>query len=224
MDVIYPPKHMGRTQFQFGDAGISTATPVPSRYSSAMWPYWTDPDTIMAPKVSNEADALDISAGQDPYTKALRQMSATHRPSLDNLPLDRSIAIAPRSIPSDEALEQDPQTGAGEDQAEGPGSQPRATGRRYHRLGDGRVYVEAVDVSAHLNRGHSSVNKVRPATGIRPFTAVPDTASTAPSSVYSEAGNDTPAYPAAPVSSGAAAHEGRESRRRKWGFLWHSRS
>lgn len=223
--MIYPPEHMGRAQFQFGDAGISTATPVPSRYSSAMWPYWADPDTLMAHKVSNEADTLNTSAEEDPYTKALRQMTATHSPSLDNLPLDRSIAIAPRSIPSDEALQQSPQTSAAGARAEGSGSQPRATGRQYHRLGDGRVYVEVVDVSAHQNRGHSSVNKVRPATGIRPFTAVPDTGSTAASSVYSEAGNDTPTSPVVLLaSSGGGAQGGREGRERKWGFLWHIRS
>ncbi|KAK4033221.1 hypothetical protein C8A01DRAFT_19807, partial [Parachaetomium inaequale] len=215
MNAIHHRKHKANPRVNFEDAGPSTAIPVPNRYSSAICTYWTDLDKVLPSGISPENGAPSATAAEDLYLRTLKQLSATHRPSLDNLPLDRSTTInASEPTSSDNPP-------AGYQAGNPPGEQPRVIGRRYHRRPDGGIDVEFVDVSAHyqqqLLRGHSSVNKVRPAAGVLPFNN---------STVAPRADNGT-GHPAAAVVAPAPAtvvcpkHEDREARRRRW-FGWHS--
>ncbi|KAK4156272.1 hypothetical protein C8A00DRAFT_12783, partial [Chaetomidium leptoderma] len=221
-----------------GAARNSSRPIVPDRYSSAIFSYWTG---------LNKANTAETPAEEDPYLTALKQLSATHRPSLDDLPLHRSIPIdAPRPTPYDNFPQPNPIGGrAGESSGE-----PRATGRRYHRLADGSVYTEFVDVSAHDHHGHSSENKVRPATGVRPFnmasqtdhTRVPTVGtlgrsvpfhfpkgagrpaippSTTTRHVHHDSGQDFHLYPTTTSAPDGQELEGREARRSRW-LQWHT--
>lgn len=146
MDAIHSRKQKGKSQVLFR----SVAIPVPTRCSSTVCTYWTDIDK-MTPRDGSSCD----NTADNPYLRALRQLSATHRPSLDNLPLDRSTF-------GDTSKRRPSNVKPAGDQAENTG---RKIGRRYHRRADGGVDVEFVDVFAHQQHDHSTVSKVRHAIG-----------------------------------------------------------
>ncbi|KAH6649875.1 hypothetical protein F5144DRAFT_25370 [Chaetomium tenue] len=156
MDVIRLRKWKGKSQVPLQKPGMSAEIPVPTRCSSTVCTYWTDID-----KMTTQDDASYSNTEEDPYLRALKQLSATHHPSLDDLPLDRPTA-------SDTANPRPPPAAPAGNQAKNTG---RTIGRRYHRRTDGGVDVEFVDVSAHQNHRHSTVSKVRSAVGVHPFHA-----------------------------------------------------
>ncbi|KAK3900407.1 hypothetical protein C8A05DRAFT_17277, partial [Staphylotrichum tortipilum] len=100
----------------------------------------------------------------DPYLQVLTQLSASHRPSLDNLPLSRFPATGTTSPANNPPSQRNPPM---RDAA-------ATTGRKYYSLLSERVYVELADHDHkhphHAHAGHSTLNKVRPAAGIMPFT------------------------------------------------------
>ncbi|KAK4241328.1 hypothetical protein C8A03DRAFT_12422 [Achaetomium macrosporum] len=163
MEANHPVKPKGSRKPLVSGSGIKARPPVPSRYSSAVFPYLAGLGRTRAPEGQPEEE--------DPYLQALKQLSASHSPSLDNLPLQRPTPRnVRRPVPSHKAQQKDPQTGMSRDGAEMCRELPRTIGRRYHRLASGNVCVEFVDVSAHLeHHGHDSASKVRPAVGVPPF-------------------------------------------------------
>ena len=200
---------------------------VPDRDSSAVCWYWTDLDRVTASHPSAE---------QDPYLEALKQLSATHRPSLDDLPLHRSVAInEPKSTLSGKAPRKDAHTSLEGDHPDAAsGSKPRITGQRYHRLANGLVYAEFVDPLALDHHGHSPetkppphprilhppdagyshISKVGPLAHIPPFHYPADIATNPPPSPTT---TPTPLHPDAHHSQ---EPEGREARRSRW-LHWH---
>jgi hypothetical protein len=149
----------------FSGSGIKARPPVPSRYSSAVFPYLV--------RLDKKTRAPQSQPEEDPYLQALKQLSAGHSPSLDNLPLQRPPPRNPnRATPSEEKMLRMDQRllGISEVLVGVYGELPRTIGRRYHRLANGNVCVEFVDVSAHEQQyGHGSASKVRSAAGVPPF-------------------------------------------------------
>ncbi|KAK3309039.1 uncharacterized protein B0T15DRAFT_526008 [Chaetomium strumarium] len=143
-------------------SSIKARPPVPRRYSSAVFPY-----LARLGKTGLPGSQFD----EDPYLEALKQFSAGHSPSLDDLPLQRPPPRNPHRVtPSDKTKQKDPQADLSRVLAGVYGELPRTIGRRYHRLANGNVCVEFVDVSAHEQHyGHGSASKVRPAVGVPPF-------------------------------------------------------
>ena len=200
MDTIRLRKWKSKSQAPLQKPGMNAEIPVPTRCSSTVCTYWTDIDKMATqdgPSYSNTAE--------DPYLRALKQLSASHHPSLDNLPLDRPTA-------SDTANPRPPHASPAGNQAENTG---REIGRRYHRRADGGVDVEFVDVSAHQHHRHSTVSKVRPAIGVHSFHAALH-------------GDNDPRQ-SFEMDRTALAHpafrkqEDREARRRRWS-RWHTSS
>lgn len=153
---------------------------IPDRYSSAVCPYWT----TLGPTSTTALGPLEISTPAlanepyNPYLEALKQFSATHRSSLDNLPLDRLLEVTPHGLPTINNPHGRTRDGGSDHH------QPLTTGQIYHhRSPDGRVYTNTIDATA---LGHSSVNKVRPARGIRPFMTITATNHVARSGVGGE--------------------------------------
>ncbi|AEO62407.1 uncharacterized protein THITE_2106528 [Thermothielavioides terrestris NRRL 8126] len=163
-----PAKPRGLRKLLFGDRGINIRSPAPGRYSSAVCGYWTGLEASNPKTIPDEAD---------PYTQALKQLSASHSPALDDLPLRRPVATGASSPTQSGGMpEQVAQISPAEDTThQGSDGRPQITGRRYHRLADGGVYVEFVDVSAHEHHGHAPTNKVQPASGIPPFNTISST-------------------------------------------------
>lgn len=151
MAAVHPRKQKCKSRLRLQKPGATMAIPVPTRCSSTVCTFWTDID-----KMAPHDGVSYTSTAEDPYLRALRQLSATHRPSLDNIPLERPTSSdASKQRPSNAATGRNPADTTG-----------REIGRRYHRRADGGVDIEFVDVSAHQHHGHSTVNKVRPAIGI----------------------------------------------------------
>ena len=220
---------MGTYELVWSSSGNKKRLPVPDRDSSAVCWYWTDAD---------RANASHPSAEQDPYLEALKQLSATHRPSLDDLPLHRSMVInEPRPTLAGKAPRKDALTSAeGGRPGAASSNKPRVTGQRYHRLANGRVYAEFVDPLAldhHGNfdpkgqpppeippltpppiTGHSHISKVGLLAHIPPFHYPADITT-----------NPTPFATTTPTTPHLHAHdnqvpEGREARRSRW-LHWH---
>ncbi|KAH6845100.1 hypothetical protein B0I37DRAFT_355607 [Chaetomium sp. MPI-CAGE-AT-0009] len=187
MDAVHPPTQKGKSQALFQKHGMSIAIVVPKRCSST-------------------ESASYSNAAKDPYLRALKQLSATHRPSLVNIPLERPTA-------TDTSETRPPNAASARDRAEKFTGRRREIGRRYHRREDGGVDVEFVDVSEHQHSGHSAVNKVRPAIGIHPFHAAPH-----PDNEPQPNLEMPPAAAAVPV---CPKQEDREARRSRWS-QWHT--
>ncbi|KAG7288636.1 hypothetical protein NEMBOFW57_004990 [Staphylotrichum longicolle] len=109
------------------------------------------------------------------------------------------------------SLETSPPNGPFTGVAGRSGGPPRVMGRRYHKLADGRVYLELVDVSSHFHNDHSSENKV---CSIHPIGHIPPFRY--PAEPPSAAAATTPVQPGAE----APAQEPREARRSRW-LHWH---
>ena len=217
---------MGTYELLWSASGNKKRPSVPDRDSSAVCWYWTDLD---------RANALDPSAEPDPYLEALKQLSATHRPSLDDLPLHRSMGInEPRPTLSGKVPRKDAHTSpAGDRPDAASGSKPRITGQRYHRLANGRVYAEFVDPLALDHHSHFPETKSQPPTGIPPFAPAPNSGHSHISKVgplahippfhypASVATNAVPSPPTTPTpphpdTHGSQELEGREARRSRW--------
>ncbi len=200
--------------------------PVPERYSSAVCWYWTDLD---------RTDTPNTPAEQDSYLETLKQQSATHRPSLDSLPLHRSTVInEPKPRPSDTVPPKDGYAGPAGDRAEASSSShPQVTGQRYHRLANGRIYAEFVNALTHDSHDHqTSEARVRSATGMLPVSPPPDSGHSPVPKVgplaelppfhYPPDNHTPPAAPHAttPPHPSGQTQENREARRRRW-LHWH---
>ncbi len=220
---------MGTYELLWSSSGNKKRPSVPDRDSSAVCWYWTDADRANAPNPSAE---------QDPYLEALKQLSATHRPSLDNLPLHRSVVITePRPTLAGKAPRKNAPTSAEGDHPDAaPSNNPRITGQRYHRLANGRVYAEFVDPLALDHHGHFDP-KGQPPPEIPPLTPPPITSHSHISKVgplahippfhypADAATNLTPSPTTTPTPPQPHAHdnqvpEGREARRSRW-LHWH---
>lgn len=222
MNANRQQKRVGLAELVWRASRSNRRPPVPERYSSAVCGYWTDVSKTNLPSAP---------AQQDLYLEALNQLSATHRPSLDSKPLSRLMAThTPGMTASNRSLKTSPPNGPFTGVAGRSGGPPRVIGRRYHKLADGRVYLELVDVSSHFHNDHSSESKVRPATGILPFTMPQQSHSQVcsirpighippfhyPAEPPSTAATTTPVQPGAE----APAQEPREARRSRW-LHWH---
>jgi hypothetical protein len=193
MDANHPRKQKGQSQVLFQSLTI----PVPTRCSSTVCTYWTDIDKMITLEGASYGNTAE-----DRYLRMLKQLSATHRPSLDNLPLDRPTSSdTSKPSPSDAA--------AVGDQTENTG---RKIGRRYHRRADGGVDVEFVDVSAHQQHDHSTVSKVRPAIGTDTILHR-----------NNELERNFEMHRSAIASPISPRQEDREARRSRWS-QWHSSS
>ncbi|KAK4122339.1 hypothetical protein N657DRAFT_647025 [Parathielavia appendiculata] len=239
MNTEHRQGHLGKTRVQFSHSEARAAPPVPDRHSSAICSYQ------MALSRAN-TNILNGPAEDDAYLRALAQLSATHCPSLDNLPLDRlpTADSAAPPIPPDEITRQYPSSANPRTvQAADTGSQvsPIVAGQRYHTLPDGSAYIEAVYGSAHYQEtlDPNTPNKVRPAAAVPPFhdattsdnTAIHAKASSTSSSSRFAALNHMPTFryaeefatTAGSCGSGPGdeAQEGREDRRGRW-LRWHA--
>jgi hypothetical protein len=224
-----------RSQSLFGTALVRTAPHVPERHSSAACSYRAGYRTGLQKATTPNGPSPD----DDPYMRALKQLSATHRPSLDNLALDRPAATnAADPTPPDTTAQQIPPTNPRGGPAGESASQPPIAGQRYHTRPDGTDYIEPVNGTSSGQEilDHSTPNKVRPATGVSPFHPASDT-DHARGSKFA-ALNRMPTFrysgegPTSAASSDAATgvdtfdfavgqrQEGREDRRSRW-LRWH---
>jgi hypothetical protein len=234
MKTDYLRNDTGRPRNLFGSPLVRTAPHVPERHSSAACSYWAGYRTGL-----KEENTPNASAQDDPYMRALKQLSATHRPSLDNLPLDRWTATdAASPTPSGKTAQQNPPIGALGVPAGESARQAPIEGQRYHTLPGGSDYIEPVggSVSAQEILDHSTPNKVRPATGVSPFHAASDTDHPRVSRFSALNHMPTFRYPAEGATSTASSdvatgvdsfdfavgqrQEGREDRRSRW-LRWH---
>ncbi|KAK4104062.1 hypothetical protein N658DRAFT_493556 [Parathielavia hyrcaniae] len=143
MNTEQGQKDPGRARVRFSHPEASATPPAPDRFSAAPCPYRT------ALRKAN-TDIPNAPAEDDTYLRALRQLSATHRPSLDNLLPDRLTTTDPASppLPPDKTT-QEPSPSP----APSPRIAPATTtdmqvapiaGQRYHALPNGNAYVEPV--------------------------------------------------------------------------------